>query len=355
MAIDTTLFSEIARDYRRAAEWEEHKAVWLGWPWNENEWGRYLAGAQRELIRFCEAITHRDPSTHKARGEKIIMLVHDESSLTQAKAALQHLKDNIQFEIFPIGDIWLRDTSALFLDHRNNANKQLAACFSFNGWGSKYIIGQDTAVAQHISSLSGLDSISVPFVLEGGSIESNGEDCCLTSRQCLLNPNRNAGMSEKEVESLLKESLAFRKILWLDEGLAGDHTDGHIDNLARFINANTILCMDPSGQDDPNASVLGAIKARLKSFTDAQGKAFEVVSIPSPGLVLDAQGQAIPASYMNFYIANSSIIVPAFGKDNDDIARMALQDFFPDRQVFSLPAMDLLSGGGSFHCISQQQ
>ena len=197
------------------------------------------------------------------------------------------------------------------------------------------------------------------FVGEGGALETDGEGTFITTRQCLLNPNRNPAMSEKDVEAVLKAALGAEKVIWLDEGLEGDHTDGHVDNLARFVAPGKVVCMRPSGEDDPNAEILVAIEKTLAAATDAAGRKLEVVAVPSPGRA-EMDGEPVAASHMNFYIANRSVVMPVYerltGEAGPGHEAAEILKGLIDRPYFvSVDSSHLLTGGGSFHCISQQQ
>jgi agmatine deiminase len=192
------------------------------------------------------------------------------------------------------------------------------------------------------------------FVLEGGAIEMDGQGSVLTTRQCLLNPNRNEGWDEEKATLALIGALGAEKVLWLDEGLLNDHTDGHIDNLARFVGPGRVVCQSLFGDDDPNADVLDEIYLSLKAMKDAAGNKLEVLRILSPGLVPDEDGEPIPASHMNFLIGNSVVVVPIYSGSGDDAVR-ALAPLFPERKVIGLSAHSILTGGGAFHCITQQE
>jgi agmatine deiminase len=230
-----------------------------------------------------------------------------------------------------------------------------AACFRFNGWGGKYVLPEDDRVAGRVAALSALPRRDHGWILEGGSVEVDGEGTALTTRQCLLNPNRNPGMDQAEIEAALREGLGAEKALWLDEGLLNDHTDGHIDTLARFVAPGVVVCMEAREPGDPNAATLDRIAADLATFTDARGRKLQVVRIPSPGVVLDDEGGLMPASYVNFYIGNRSVVVPTYGTPFDEAAVAALAPLFPRHRVLGRSARAILSGGGAFHCITQQQ
>jgi agmatine deiminase len=193
------------------------------------------------------------------------------------------------------------------------------------------------------------------FVLEGGALDHDGAGVALTTRQCLLNPNRNRGWREGDVERALEAALGARKVLWLDQGLMNDHTDGHVDNLARFVAPGVVACPVAFGPDDPNAGVYDAAARALAGFTDADDEPLKVVRIPSPGRLVGEDHRVIPASHMNFIIANGAVVAPTYGNRAGDWAAQALEDLFPGREVIALPSRALITGGGSFHCISQQE
>jgi agmatine deiminase len=193
------------------------------------------------------------------------------------------------------------------------------------------------------------------WILEGGSVEADGQGTVLTTRQCLLNPNRNPGMGQADIEKSLRNGLGAEKVLWLEEGLLNDHTDGHIDTLARFIAPGVVVCMEAREGSDPNAATLDRIAADLAGFTDARGRKLQVLRIPSPGIVRDEGGELLPASFVNFYIGNRSVVVPTYGTPYDEAAVAGLALLFPGRRVLGRSARAILSGGGAFHCITQQQ
>ena len=335
---------------RQPAEWLPHRACWLAWPSDADLWGDNLNAAQSEFVDLCRAIA--DPAEDEPRGERLEVLVADEGNAQLARSALAGL--GARFHAIPFGDIWLRDIAPIFVaDPATGA--QAAACFAFNGWGGKYVLEYDDEVAMAVAGASGLPVIRYPYVLEGGSIEVDGLGTGLTTRQCLLNPNRNPGLTEADLEAKLAESLGITRLLWLDEGLLNDHTDGHIDTLARFVAPATVVCMEARDPADPNRAVLDEIARSLASMRDALGRPLTVHRIPSPGCVEDEDGQVMPASYVNFYIANRTVAVPTYGTPYDAAAVDALARLFPGRRVVGLSARAILSGGGAFHCITQQQ
>lgn len=338
-----------AGGFRQPAEWGAHEAVWLAWPSHEDLWEAALPGVRAAFAQFAAAIADRDASG-RPRGERLHVLVPDEENGRFAATALAGL--GARFFIIPFGDIWLRDTAPVFL--LGGGHERATVSFAFNGWGGKYVLPHDDAVAGRIAEVSGLPAFRFPWVLEGGSVEVDGEGTCLTTRQCLLNRNRNLGLSPQAIERGLADALGVSTVLWLGDGLLNDHTDGHIDTLVRFTAPGAVVCMSPEGEADPNRTALLQIARDLSQMRDAQGRPLKVVTIPSPGLVPDAGGEPMPASYVNFYIANTTVVVPAYGVPNDEIARARIGTLFPGRRTVSLPARQLLEGGGAFHCISQQ-
>lgn len=251
----------------------------------------------------------------------------------------------------PYWDIWLRDTGPLFVE---KAGKQLAVSFRFNGWGGKFLHAEDPDVGWRIAEAAGREVQEWDWVLEGGAIDCNGAGCALATRHSLLNPNRNPGRDQESLEAVLRESLGIECVLWLDRGLANDHTDSHVDNIARFVARQHVVCMRADNPSDPNYAVLERIYETLCSARIGQGN-LEVTTLPCPR-VSDHAGAPLPASYCNFYIANQSVIVPVYGDPRDEEALHVLQKLFPGRTVVGIGAYSLLAGGGgAFHCISQQQ
>lgn len=344
---------------RQPAEWAPHEATWLAWPAHRDLWEDNLAPAQRAFTALCEGIASGPASTR----EELRILVRDAEAEEAARAALGHLAP--QLHRVPYGDIWLRDTAPIFVadlvmmegDPPNSPPRALGAVtpttFGFNGWGGKYVLPHDDGVARAIADRAG-GGRAFTWVLEGGSVEPDGEGTLLTTRQCLLNENRNPGMDQAAIERGLAEALGVEKTLWLDEGLQNDHTDGHVDTLARFVAPGVVVAMEPATADDPNAPALRRILADLRSMRDAAGRSLEVVTIPSPGRILDGEGRLMPASYVNFYIANHAVVVPTYGAPSDEAAVARLAALFPGRRTFGVDARAILAGGGAFHCITQQ-
>lgn len=348
------------------AEWAPHDAVWLAWPTHSDLWGDNLTAAQHSFTLFARAIanvpiepggspdslasTDDGAKTH-THGERLEVLVTDARSESDARRALEGT--NANFHRVSFGDIWLRDTAPIFVHDPDGSVS--AHCFGFNGWGEKYVLDDDDAVAWRIARAANLRGKIFPFILEGGSVETDGDGTLLTSRQCLLNPNRNPSLSPTELERSLCDSLGAEKVLWVTDGLLNDHTDGHIDTIARFVSPGVIAVMAPSGHDDPNKEIFDKLSRELSHQTDARGRTIELVTVPSPGRVLDSDNRLMPASHLNFYIGNTTVIVPTYGTPTGDSAVSAIAALFRDRHTVGIDARAILSGGGAFHCISQQQ
>jgi agmatine deiminase len=312
-------------------EWAPHEAVWIGFPSHPELW-EDLADARAEVAAFARAV-HAD-----GRGERVLLVCADDEA---AKAAKPLVKDMARIIVEPFGDIWLRDTGTIIGADRT------AHAFEFNGWGGKYDYEGDDDVGVRLARRHHFHVEPHDWVLEGGAIDGDGTGLVVTTEQCLLNRNRNPGLGQWEIEARLKADLGFDRILWLGNGLAGDHTDGHVDNLARFVAPNTLAIPEPP-ENDPNWLVyIGAVQR-------AHEAGVEVVRIPSPGRVFDHEENLVPASYMNFYIGNAAVVVPLYGQPNDGPAIEAIEGLFPSRQVVGIEAHAILTGGGSFHCISQQ-
>jgi agmatine deiminase len=320
------------------AEWAPHRAVWTAWPWDAAEWGGDVAPARAEIAAMIRAL---------AQGDRVRVLARAGEPAQTARAVVGDVADVIEAEY---GDSWLRDTAPIFA-HR--AGAPVALGFTTNGWGGKFVMAGDERVAAQIASFAETKLTPHDFVLEGGALDGDGEGTWLTTRQCMLNANRN-GWTEAEAEDALEEALGAKRLIWIDEGLANDHTDGHVDNIARFVGPGRVVCQAPSGADDPNIEALNAIADTLAHARDASGRKLEVIRIPSPGRVLDAEGEVVPASHMNFIIGNKAVIVPIYSAAGDDALR-ALAPLFPGRQIIGLSARAILAGGGAFHCITQQE
>jgi agmatine deiminase len=319
------------------AEWQKHSAVWSAWPSHGDLWQENLQPAREQVAALFHAIADG------GKGEQLNILVHGDEAQHSADIALDGT--NHKLYRIPFGDIWLRDTAPIFI--RDGMNIK-AACFGFNGWGGKYILPHDADVSLTVARASGMQMYKHDWVLEGGSIDVDGTGRALTTRQCLLNRNRNPKLAQMEIEQRLEAQLGITQIIWLGDGLINDHTDGHIDNIARFVAPGHAVVPEARDSDDPNHSIYIAARKSL----EAGG--LTISTIPSVGRYESDDGEVVPASYMNFYISNSRVIVPIYGSKWDDAAVAAIASLFPGRETLGLPANAILTGGGSFHCITQQ-
>ncbi len=326
------------------AEWSPHRAMWVGFPSHEALWAEDLAAAQAEVAALARALA--GPG-----AERVRLLVRGDAAEAAARALLEGV-GGLEIVRGQFGDVWLRDTGPIFV---KRGEETTAEAFRFNGWGGKYVLDDDELVAEQIAAAAGSPRVEHDFVLEGGAVDADGLATLVTTRQCLTNPNRNRGWTQASAEAALAGALGARKVLWLGEGLANDHTDGHVDNLARFVAPGVVACPVGFGRDDPNTSVYGEAAACLASTTDARGVEVQVVRLPSPGRILDADGDVVPASHMNFVIANEAVVMPLYEDRASPLALDALAALFPERAVIGLSSRALLSGGGSFHCITQQE
>lgn len=324
-------------------EWAPQQAVWTAWPADPDEWNGDLEAPRQDVAALIRALL---PTT------RVRLLANGAEAEASARAALGGGADIVPARY---GDIWLRDTGPIFA---RGPEGPMALRFKTNSWGGKYELPDDATVGDDIARLAGVPVRRFDFVLEGGAIDHDGEGTILTTRQTLLNPNRN-GWTKEQAEAALAEAFGTRKVIWIDEGLKNDHTDGHIDNIARFVAPGRVVCQAPAGSDDPNAETLEAIARALESTTDAEGRKLEVVRIPGVGLYHNAAGEVAPASHMNFLIANGVVVVPVYGTATQEAALKALQAVFPGRKVVGISSRGLLgsgeAGGGSFHCITQQE
>ena len=325
------------------AEWAPQTAIWTAWPADASEWNGDLETPRADVAALVHALSEA--------GNTVRLLVNGDEAARSALAAIGSAAELVSAKY---GDIWLRDTGPIFA-FRNG--KRIALRFQTNSWGGKYDLPDDSTVGDRVAEMADAEILRFDYVLEGGAVDHDGEGTVLATRQTLLNPNRN-GWTAGEAEAPPR-GFRTKTVIWVDEGLLGDHTDGHIDNIARFVAPGRVVCQAPSGPDDPNAAILDAIAARLRDATDAAGRKLEVVRIPGVGLYRNALGDVSPASHMNFIIGNGVVVVPVYGTSTQDAALAALSEVFPDRKGIGVSSRGLIgcgeAGGGSFHCITQQE
>lgn len=332
--------------YRMPAEWEKHKATWLSWPYDKTTFPS-LEKAEEAYVKIIAAL---------ANSENINLIVKDRTMKTKVKNLLNKnrvILTSVNFKIFDYADVWIRDYGPIFLIDKKR--RQLAMThWIFNAWGGKYEdLKKDTKIPELINKEVKLDCFKPGIVLEGGSIDVNGKGTVLTTEQCLLNKNRNPRLNKNEIEQRLKDYLGIKNVIWLKNGAAGDDTDGHIDDIARFVNSTTILCAFESNKKDENYPVLKENYEILQKSKDQDGKPFRIFKIPMPKPLGDSH--RLPASYANFYIANKIVLVPIFGQERDKIAIKIIQKFFPNRKAVGINCSKLVEGLGAIHCVTQQQ
>ena len=339
-----------ALGYRMPAEWAQHTATWLAWPHNTVTWPDQLPQVQDIFLRMIAALHEQ---------ETVYLLVNDTATAGQVRQQLHRYGIGLARVVlheWPTADAWLRDSGPLFLTTVTGASQPVAMSdWLFNAWGGKYVdLLADNDLPRHIAAWLDILRFEPGIVLEGGSIDVNGRGSCLTTAQCLLNPNRNPHLQCTDLECYLHDYLGVRHVIWLGQGIAGDDTDGHVDDIARFVNPTTVVCGLEEDPQDVNYDVLQDNYQRLQAATDQDGHALRVIPLPMPGHIGPASAR-LPASYANFYIANGVVLVPTYDHANDQKALTILQQVFPDRHVLGLPCEPLVWGLGAIHCVTQQQ
>jgi len=341
-------FDETPLEYgfHMPAEWERHDAVWLSWPYDLDSFPE-IEDVETAYIAIIKAL-------HE--GELVNLLVKDEMMLDRVLPMLEDADVDLRkmkFHLASYADVWFRDYGPTFVVNREK--KELAMVnWIFNAWGEKYTeLLSDSVIPSIMNEDLKLQAFFPGIVLEGGSIDVNGRGTVLTTEQCLLSSNRNPGLGKDELESYLKGYLGARKVIWLNQGIAGDDTDGHVDDIARFVGSNVVLCAYEDDPEDENYFVLRENYEILCKETDHDGKTLQVIKLPMPGFV--GKEQRLPASYANFYIGNEVVLVPVFGHANDQAALRIIQDIFPNRNIIGINCREMVHGLGAIHCISQQQ
>jgi agmatine deiminase len=335
---------------RMPAEWEPQSSVWFSWPHNTDTWpmdGKY----QNMIKQYCFLIGTL------AQYQLVNINVSDNELERIAKSQLLENGfvdyTNIRFHHHPTNDAWCRDHGPIFVKDKNN--QKIILDWEYNAWGGKYPpFDDDNKIPKLIANKLNLPFLSPGIVLEGGSIEVNGKGTLLTTKSCLLNKNRNPLLSMEEIENYLKIYLGVTNILWLEDGVEGDDTDGHIDDLTRFVNPTTLVTVVERNEKDENYDILQNNLKQLKNFKDQDGNPFTIIELPMP-LPLEVDGVRLPASYANFLITNKVVLVPTFNDPNDETALTILQNQFTDRKVIGVPSQHIVWGLGTIHCLSQQE
>jgi agmatine deiminase len=327
------------------AEWMPHQATWISWPHKRESWPGKFEPVEPVMAKFVAELSS---------GELVRINVLDEAHERHVKAILDGKVPaaNIRFHRFPTNDAWCRDHGAIFVTNRDGG--LLALDFQFNSWGGKYPpFDLDNAIPPQMAEALGVSCHSIDMVLEGGSIEVNGAGALLTTEQCLLNKNRNPSMNRSQIEQQLREKLGVQQIIWLGDGIVGDDTDGHIDDLTRFVAEDTVVTVVERNRSDENHDALAENRERLEAIRLDDGRPLKVIELQMPRPV-EFDGDRLPASYANFYIGNTRVLLPSFNDPADEPNRKALAQCFPGREVVAIDCTDLVLGLGTFHCLTQQ-
>lgn len=332
--------------YRWPAEWERHEATWLVWPHKGDSWPGKLERIPPVFVEMVRALVP---------GEAVRILVRSPEDARSVEGQLRASGvrlDAVELVGIATDDSWVRDHGPVFVTR----NRELAAVdWGYNAWGGKYPPWDlDAQVARRVADRLGVRCFDGRMILEGGSIEGDGEGTILTTESCLLNPNRNPSLGRDQIEERLGAFLGAEKVLWLGDGIVGDDTDGHVDDLARFVAPGVVVTAIEEDPSDDNHAPLAENLRRLEAMTDARGRSLEVRVLPMPRPLYEG-GDRLPASYANFYVGNAAVLVPTFADPADDRALQTLQECFPDRRVVGIDARDLVWGLGAFHCLTQQQ
>jgi agmatine deiminase len=331
------------------AEWEKHEATWLSWPVNKETWpGEKISATEIVFAKMIYYLSH---------SEKVrINLLTDQKEQDRIMSLLTRenvLMDEVTFYPNKSNDAWCRDHGPIFV--RDRQGKKVITNWEYNAWGGKYLpFDDDNRLPASIAGMLSYPIVSPGIILEGGSLDVNGKGTLLTTRSCLLNKNRNPHLTRKQIEEYLHRYLGATNILWLGEGVVGDDTDGHVDDISRFINRSTIVTMIETNKDDDNYLPLKENADYLKKMTDQDGQLFEIIELPMPSPLI-TDGLRLPASYSNFYISNKYVLVPVFNDKNDDKVLSILQSLFKDREVIGIDCRDLIWGQGAIHCVTQQE
>ena len=331
------------------AEFHPHRATWLSWPHKEASWPGKIHSIYGVYSQFIKLL---------AEGERVCINVNDAAMQSFAEKNLRDANadmSQIDFFIHPTDDAWCRDHGPAFLIHPKE-KKKLIVDWDYNAWGGKYPPhDKDDVIPTLIGKALGLEVVNPGIIMEGGSVDFNGTGTLLTTTACLLNPNRNPQLSRQEIEKYLMDYYGVGQILWLDDGIMGDDTDGHIDDISRFVNEDTVVTVIEADKNDENYEPLKKNRELLSKMRLANGKQLNIVEIPMPHPVI-FEDQRLPASYANFYISNHHVITPTYRDDKHDREALnLLQKCFPSRKVIGLDSTDLIWGLGSFHCLSQQE
>lgn len=341
-------YTPLQLGYHFPAEFEPHEATWLSWPHKEESWPGKIATIYAPYAKFIKAVSE---------NEKVRINVNDEEMKLFAESVLAHENVNMQqieFFFHPTNDAWCRDHGPAFVINPDKKEKAIVD-WGYNAWGNKYPpYNLDDVIPTLIAKQLNLPVFYPNIIMEGGSVEFNGKGTLLTSKFCLLNPNRNPQLNQQQIENYLREYYGVEQILWVDEGIEGDDTDGHIDDTVRFVNEDTVIAVVEENKDDENYAPLQKNLQQLSTMRLLNDKQLNIIELPMPDEII-YETQRLPASYANFYIANNIVVVPIFNCDKDAKALQIIQQCFPSRKVIGINSVDIIWGLGSFHCLSQQE
>lgn len=334
--------------YHFPAEWAKHRATWLSFPHNENSWPGKIEQIYPSYFEFIRLL---------AESEEVHLNVQDEAMANWVRITLKEQGaklENVFCHLHPTNDAWCRDHGPAFLINHSE-KKRAIVNWHYNAWGEKYPpYDLDNQISSRIATLLNLPQFTPNIIMEGGAVEFNGKGTVLTSKACLLNPNRNPKLNQEQIEQYLCEYYGVNQVLWVNDGIVGDDTDGHIDDMTRFVNEDTVVtALEPKHQDE-NHDILQENLELLKKMKLPNGQRLNIVPLPMPEPVV-YEGQRLPASYANFYIANKVVIVPTYRCQADEEALRILEECFKGRKVIGIDSTDLIWGLGSFHCLSQQE
>jgi agmatine deiminase len=335
--------------YRFPAEFERHAATWLSWPHNQASWPGKIGKIYPSYCQFIKIL---------AEEEAVHINVVDEAMMDFAREKLESVSvrmDKIKFYSHPTNDAWCRDHGPAFLINPKAEQPLIIIDWNYNAWGNKYPpFDLDDKIPTLIASAYGIPVLYPNIIMEGGSVDFNGNGTLITSESCLLNQNRNPLLSRSGIESFLEAYYGVEQVLWVKDGIVGDDTDGHIDDTVRFVNSDSVLAVVEEKKSDENYAILQENISALKTMRLLNGKQINIIELPMPDKIM-YEDQRLPASYANFYIANGLVVVPTFASDKDEKALRIIQDVFIDRKVIGIDSTDIIWGLGSFHCLSQQE
>lgn len=366
-----------ALGYRMPPEWAPHAATWTSWPFDDVLWVGHLEGVRREFADLVATIARFEPVNLNVRDDEAERDARARVAAAAEGVVARHggsaaaITADVTYHRLPLNDVWFRDNGPLFVtrpapggEAASGARDAVVAApdrvaltdWGFNAWGEKYAPWQDDdrAPATLAARLNARRFVA-PAVMEGGSLELNGRGVCITTRSCLLEEHRNPQLGPAELELLLRDYLGITELVWLDAGLEGDHTDGHVDTIVRFTDDDTIVCSVEPRESDPNHATMTANLRRLRALRTPSGAPYRVVELPLPVRRMELEGERLPPTYANFYVGNGFVVVPQYGDVNDQRALEVLTPLFPGREVIGLGAASLITGGGAFHCVTQQQ